>query len=84
MPSFSYPEKSTEVSDFSPEVERLFPPPPGLVEDVWPPVQLTYLLEYLSDLGCQTVVRESHYVDHEYGDDMAAFIQELTWVLNIL
>ena len=55
------------------EISRLFPAPPGMVEDVWPPVQLTYLSAYLEQIGCATVLTEDHYVDRDYVEDMAIF-----------
>ena len=44
-----------------------------MVEDVWPPVQLTYLSTYLEQIGCATVLIEGHYVDRDYVEDMAIF-----------
>ena len=54
-------------------ISRLFPAPPGMVEDVWPPVQLTYLSAYLEQIRCATVLIEDHYVDRDYVEDMAIF-----------
>ena len=47
------------------EISCLFPAPAGMVEDVWPPVQLTYLSAYLEQVGCATVLIEDHYVDRD-------------------
>ena len=55
------------------EISHLFPAPPGMVEDVWPPVQLTYLAAYLEQIRCATVLIEDHYVDRDYVEDMAIF-----------
>ena len=44
-----------------------------MVEDVWPPVQLTYLSAYLEQIRCATVLIEDHYVDRDYVEDMAIF-----------
>lgn len=44
-----------------------------MVEDVWPPVQLTYLASYLEQIRCATVLIEDHYVDRDYVEDMAIF-----------
>jgi len=44
-----------------------------MVEDVWPPVQVTYLSAYLEQIHCATVLIESHYVDRDYVEDMAIF-----------
>ncbi len=55
------------------EISRLFRAPPGMVEDVWPPVQLTYLSAYLEQIRCATVLIEDHYIDRDYVEDMAVF-----------
>lgn len=55
------------------EIGRLFPAPPGMVGDVWPPVQLTYLSTYLEQIRCATVIIEQHYVDRDYVEDFAIF-----------
>jgi hypothetical protein len=68
-----YPEQAIHVMPFPTELAGLFPKPAGLVEDIWPPVQLTYLGRYLTQLGCHTVVIESHYIDRDYIDDVALF-----------
>ena len=68
-----YPPKATRVIGFKRRLWKLFPKPPGWVEDEWPPLQLVYLGEYLGDLGCQTVVVESHYIDRDYVSDVALF-----------
>ena len=44
-----------------------------MVENVWPPDQLTYLSDYLQQIGCATVLIEDHYVDRDYVEDMAIF-----------
>src|SRR5712692_7866353 len=68
-----YPEQAIYVIEFPPDLAGLFPKPAGLVEDVWPPLQLTYLGRYLTQLGCRTVVIEHHYIDRDYIDDVALF-----------
>ena len=67
------PSQSVGVQALPADFASLFPPPPGLLEDTWPPTQLTYLGVYLSSLGCKTVVSESHYIDRDYIHDMALF-----------
>jgi hypothetical protein len=69
----SYPSKKTEAIPFPEDFTSLFPVPPGLVEDVWPPTQLFYLRVYLSALGCKTIVVEDHYVDRDFIHDVALF-----------
>ena len=44
-----------------------------MIEDVWPPVQLTYLSAYLEQIRCATILIEDHYVDRDYVEDMAIF-----------
>ena len=70
-----YPPQSVKVLPVgsADEISRLFPAPPGMVEDVWPPVQLTYLSAYLEQIRCATVLIEDHYVDRDYVEDMAIF-----------
>jgi hypothetical protein len=69
----NYPSQAVHVIEFPADLSSLFPKPVGLVEDSWPPIQLTYLSSYLSQLGCKSVVIEDHYVDRDYIDDMALF-----------
>jgi hypothetical protein len=71
----SYPALSVEVLAFpgGDAFASLYPTPPGLVEDIWPPTQLTYLGVYLQQLGCKTIVHESHYIDRDYIEDLAMF-----------
>ena len=70
---YDYPSRSTRAVGFRRRLWKLFPKPPGWVEDEWPPLQLVYLGEYLGDLGCQTVVVESHYIDRDFISDVALF-----------
>ena len=72
----SYPEKEIRLAAFpgkADDFHLLFPPPPGMVEDHWPPTQLTYLGHYLANRGCRTVLSETHYVDRDYIEDLALF-----------
>src|ERR1700674_2200586 len=68
-----YPSQEISVVPFPTQFSELFVRPAGLVESEWPATQITYLGEYLVQLGCQTVVVESHYVDRDYISDVAAF-----------
>lgn len=68
-----YPSQTTQVVRFTREFWGLFPQPPGWVEEDWPPLQLKYLGEYLTQLGCKTIIVESHYVDRDYISDVALF-----------
>ena len=68
-----YPTKSTQVIAFPADFTALFSAPTGLIEDVWPPVQLFYLRIYLQELKCKTIVIEDHYMDRDYVHDMALF-----------
>ncbi len=67
----SYPSCSIEVIEFNGDLGAFFPCPPGIYD--WPPVQISYLTLYLANLGCRTVVRETHYVDRDFIDDVARF-----------
>ena len=68
-----YPTQSISVEPFPIEFASLFPAAPGLIEDVWPPTQVTYLGIYLDVLGCRTIVTEAHYIDRDFINDAALF-----------
>src|ERR1700688_438118 len=68
-----YPPQQIDVAAFPADFSALFPQPSGLVEDSWPPTQITYLGLYLSKLQCKTLVLEAHYIDRDYLHDMAVF-----------
>lgn len=70
---YEYPAQSISVEPYPANFSSIIPPPPGLIEGTWPPTQLEYLGIYLSELGCKTVVTESHYVDRDYIQDMSLF-----------
>ncbi|MDE2823740.1 MAG: hypothetical protein OXK79_09575 [Chloroflexota bacterium] len=74
-PRQDYPTQNVTVLPVrsADEISRLFPAPPGMVGDIWPPVQLTYLSAYLEQIRCATVLIEDHYVDRDYVEDMAIF-----------
>ena len=71
----AYPPQSVAVLPVgsAEDIGRLFTAPPGMADDVWPPVQLTYLSTYLEKIGCTTVLIEDHYVDRDYVEDVAIF-----------
>ena len=66
----AYPAADITVEPFTPDL-KLLPEPAGLLGDDWPPVQVGYLASYLQQLGCQTLVIESHYIDRDYMADVA-------------
>ncbi|HKY55662.1 MAG TPA: hypothetical protein VJM08_15200 [Anaerolineales bacterium] len=68
-----YPTQSISVDPFPADFGSLFPAPPGLIENDWPPTQVTYLGIYLGVLGCRTIVTESHYIDRDFIHDAALF-----------
>src|SRR5436853_2771270 len=68
-----YPLQAIEAIELPADLTSIFPKPVGQVEDVWPPLQLTYLGNYLAELGGKTVVIEGHYIDRDYIDDFALF-----------
>lgn len=70
---YEYPAQAVSVEPFPSDLTSLVSPPPGLIEDTWPPTQLAYLGVYLSALECRTVVIESHYIDRDYINDLALF-----------
>jgi hypothetical protein len=70
---YEYPKGGVRIAAFPENFSTLFPQPPGVVEDVWPPTQLGYLGEYLQQLGCKTVLIENHYIDRDYIQDLALF-----------
>ena len=67
------PALEVRVLPFPGDLAPHFPRPDGFVEYDWPPVQIGYLTEYLKQLGCHTLVIESHYIDRDYIDDVALF-----------
>jgi hypothetical protein len=67
------PALEVRVLPFPGNLAPLYPKPDGFVEYGWPPVQIGYLTEYLKQLGCRTLVIESHYIDRDYIDDVALF-----------
>ena len=69
----TYPPQAIDVMELPTELSSIFPKPIGQVEDIWPPVQVTYLGNYVAQLGGKTVVIEAHYIDRDYIDDVALF-----------
>ena len=71
--SWQYPKQQITVVPFPDDLATLLPAPPGIIDDPWPPQQLVYLGLYLKQLGCKTILIESHYVDRDYIQDVALF-----------
>ncbi len=71
--SWQYPTQHITFIPFTDDLSTLLPAPPGLVDDPWPPSQLSYLALYLKRLGCKTIAIESHYIDRDYIQDVALF-----------
>lgn len=71
--STEYPSQDITVVPFPADFATLFPRPPGLIHNNWPPDQIAYLGLYLAKLGCKTIIVESHYIDRDYILDLAAF-----------
>jgi hypothetical protein len=69
----SYPAQTISVASFADSLDAFYPPPNGYLPRGWPPIQVTYLGEYLRRIGCQTILTESHYVDRDYIEDLALF-----------
>ena len=70
---YEYPSREVGTFRFTEDLATIVPTPLGLVEGTWPPRQLLYLGNYLKELGCRTIVWESHYIDRDYIHDMALF-----------
>lgn len=68
-----YPPKRIDVIPFPEELPKIFERPSGLADTLWPPTQMVYLGKYLKQLGCRTIVVESHYIDRDYISDVALF-----------
>jgi hypothetical protein len=68
-----YPTKRIDVVPFPADLAKIFERPPGLEDSHWPPTQMVYLGKYLNQLGCKTIVIESHYIDRDYISDVALF-----------
>src|SRR5438874_9994382 len=68
-----YPSYDVRVVSFSRDLTTLYAPPPGLLGDPWPSPQLVYLGLYLSQLGCKSVLIESHYIDRDYLLDLTLY-----------
>jgi len=71
--STEYPLQNISVIPFPLDFASLFSRPSGLVDNNWPPDQITYLGLYLKELGCKAIIVESHYVDRDYILDLSAF-----------
>ena len=69
MQGFQYPKADIEVLPFDTAFESLYAAPPGFLSDDWPPQQTNYLQVYLSEVGCQTLVVEHHYIDRVFMHD---------------
>ena len=46
---------------------------PGITTNPWPPPQAEYLQVYLKEIGCRTVIVESHYIDRVFMHDDAVY-----------
>ncbi len=67
-----YPQPTVRVTTLA-EVETEFSQLPAGLTDDWPPTQWKYLVDYLKEASCHTVVIEHHYIDRDFVDDMALF-----------
>jgi hypothetical protein len=67
-----YPRASVRAVPFS-DFPSQFRQPPGIVGERWPPTQVQYFTDYLTELECQSILIEGHYVDRDFVDDVALF-----------
>ena len=67
----NYPLQSIEVLEFPEDFGKLLPQPSGLPD--WPTDQISYLGLYLKNLGCKSIIRESHYIDRDFILDHSVF-----------
>ncbi|MYC48392.1 MAG: hypothetical protein F4X45_08710 [Chloroflexi bacterium] len=52
--------------------------PRGYGSLAWPPTQVQYLYLHLKEIGCRTVIVESHYIDHAFmRDDAIYYVRSL-------
>jgi hypothetical protein len=73
IPAIGYPEKSLRFHQFKAgSLPTLYPKPAGQLKE-WPPIQITYLDNYLTELKCVSAIEESHYIDRDYIEDLALF-----------
>lgn len=84
LPGHPYPPpQSIRVAPFPSDFRTLYPAPPGTILQEWPPIQATYLGEYLRGVSCRTIVLESHYIDRDYIEDVAIlYARSLRWCPN--
>ena len=73
MNDFQYPSLDIQVLSTETAFKTLFPHPPGITREPWPPMQAQYLQVYLKKIGCKTVIVEHHYVDHAFMNDDAVY-----------
>ena len=69
MNGYEYPAAKLDVLPFNTDFESLYPYPRGVRPDSWPPQQAKYLQVYLSEIGCQTLIVEHHYIDRVFMHD---------------
>ncbi len=68
-----YPEQDIRVLPYAGDLESLYGAPRGWLFERWPSEQLTYLSFFLKELGCKTVLVESHYIDKDYLLDLSIY-----------
>lgn len=69
---FPYPAQSLRLHDYAGTLDSLYPRPLSHAH-AWPPIQVTYLAQYLSALGCRAVIEEEHYIDRDYIEDLSLY-----------
>jgi len=73
MPAADYPAKTFQFHRFvSGHLADRYERPKGELHQ-WPPIQVSYLDNYIAVLGCKTIIEETHYVDRDYIADLSLF-----------
>ena len=73
MNDFQYPSREIHALSVETAFQKLYARPPGIQRDPWKLPQVEYLEVYLKKIGCQTVIMESHYIDHAFMHDDAVY-----------
>ena len=68
-----YPHPEIKVLKADADWLNVYPHPPKISGVSWPPPQIEYLNVYVKQHGCQTVVLETHYIDHAFMQDAAIY-----------
>ena len=73
MSRLEYPSLEIDVLPAETAFQKVYPHPPGIAPQQWPPTQAEYLEVYLRESGCKTVIVENHYIDRVFMHDDAVY-----------